>query len=124
MPADYVPRLADRIRRFLDIKGYKTQNVPDVYTTVIQAQKVNTIRDLTGFSSEFTIRVWPEGDTIRVQTVSERWLIRAVVTFVCFMVPPLFLVPMIGGYIQFRHVDELWQDISEQAGKFILERRP
>ena len=115
-----VPRLVNGVRRFLSIKGYKTQDIPDKYVTaVIQASKVSVLRDFTGFSSAIVIRIWPRNDVVRVQTVSERWLMRAAVTFVGLMLPPPFVAPMIGGDVQFRHVDELWLDISEQVTKLL-----
>src|SRR4051812_25482986 len=111
--------LTDGVHRFLRFKGYRVEEIPDPYSKLIQGQKAGILRDLSGFSSSVKVRIWPEGSGLRVQTVSERWLIRSAVTLIGFMVPPLFLVPALGGYFQFKDIEELWTEINKVADKIM-----
>lgn len=124
LQASTIPILIARVHRFFSLKGFLVQDIPDEYSTILQARKVNVLRDLTGLSSVITVRIWREGDGVRVQTKSERWPIRAAVFFIGFMLPPIFLVPCFGGYLQYKAVDELWVDIGVQVSKLLTDRHP
>ena len=61
-----LPKLNSELRSLFDSE-YEVQNFQVSTTSIIQARKSNTLRDLTGLSSALTIKITPETGGTRVE---------------------------------------------------------
>src|SRR2546426_12772378 len=81
-----VPKLIAELRKLFD-EDYEVQTMPVSSTTVLQARKSSTLRELTGLSAALTIKITPETGGTRVEIGMQKWFDKAAVAAVG---PPLF----------------------------------
>ena len=61
-----ITQLTAELRQLFD-EDYEVQTMQVAATTVLQARKSSTLRDLTGLSSALTIKITPETGGTRVE---------------------------------------------------------
>ena len=76
-----LPQLTTELRNLFDSE-YEVQTFQVSTTSIIQARKSNTLRDLTGLSSALTIKVTPESGGTRVEIGMQKWFDKAAVAAV------------------------------------------
>ena len=76
-----VPALSAELRNVFDSE-YEVQAFQVSTTSIIQARKSNTLRDLTGLSSALTIKITPESGGTRVEIGMQKWFDKAAVAAV------------------------------------------
>ena len=119
-----VAKLVSELRALFD-QDYEVQTMHVSSTTVLQARKSSTLRDLTGLSAALTIKITPEAGGTRVEIGMQKWLDKAAVAAVAIILSAGLLValPAIGAYWQFRLTEDAWkiieQHISKQAGGYV-----
>jgi hypothetical protein len=73
-----VAQLTTELRSLFDSE-YEVQTFQVSTTSIVQARKSNTLRDLTGLSSALTIKVTPESGGTRVEIGMQKWFDKAAV---------------------------------------------
>ena len=73
-----IPKLNAELRNLFD-SDYEVQAFQVSTTSIIQARKSNTLRDLTGLSSALTIKITPEPGGTRVEIGMQKWFDKAAV---------------------------------------------
>src|SRR5678816_1997983 len=98
-----IPQLHAELRNIFD-SDYEVQAFQVSTTSVIQARKSSTLRDLTGLSSALTIKVTPESAGTRVEIGMQKWFDKAAVAAVgaVFVFPPLLALAALGAYWQYK----------------------
>src|SRR5215471_13870947 len=98
-----LPVLSAELRNLFD-NDYEVQTMQVSSTSVVQARKSNTLRDLTGLSSALTIKVTPEAGGTRVEIGMQKWFDKAAVAAVALMLSAgaLLALPALGAYWQYR----------------------
>jgi hypothetical protein len=104
--------------------AYEVQSMQVSTTAVLQARKTGTLRDLTGLSAALTIKVTPEHGGTRVEIGMQKWLDKAAVAAVAFVVfPPLMALPALGAYWQHKLTEDVWKiiegHIARKAGGYV-----
>ena len=96
-----LPQLSAELRALFD-HDYEVQTMQVSSTTVVQARKSNTLRDLTGLSSALTIKVTPEAGGTRVEIGMQKWFDKAAVAAVGAIVfaPLLYAICASGKVIE------------------------
>src|SRR6185436_6002180 len=79
-----MPRLNAELRSLFDSE-YEVQTFQVSTTSIVQARKSNTLRDLTGLSSALTIKITPEVGGTRVEIGIQKWLDKAAVAAVAVL---------------------------------------
>ena len=74
-------KLVGELRTIFD-QDYEVQTMHVSSTTVVQARKSSTLRDLTGLSAALTIKITPEAGGTRVEMGMQKWLDKAAVAAV------------------------------------------
>ena len=119
-----VAKLVSELHALFD-QDYEVQTMHVSSTTVLQARKSSTLRDLTGLSAALTIKITPEAGGTRVEIGMQKWLDKAAVAAVAIILSAGLLValPAIGAYWQFRLTEDAWkiieQHVSRQAGGYV-----
>src|ERR1041384_1018386 len=80
-----LPQLTSELRKLFD-EDYEVQTMNVSSTTILQARKSSTLRDLTGLSAALTIRITPEAGGTRVEIGMQKWLDKAAVAAVAVMI--------------------------------------
>jgi ribosomal protein L40E len=94
-------------------------------TTIVQARKSSTLRDLTGLSAALTIKITPEAGGTRVEIGMQKWLDKAAIAAVAVLLSAgmLLALPALGAYWQYRVTEDAWKTIEEhlarQAGGYV-----
>src|SRR3954467_2594697 len=95
-----VPQLSTELRNLFDSE-YEVQTFQVSTTSIFQARKSSTLRDLTGLSSALTIKVTPESGGTRVEIGMQKWFDKAAVAAVAMVgFPVLLALPAIGAHGQ------------------------
>src|ERR1700742_2466489 len=76
-----VARLLVELRQLFD-SDYEVQTMQVSTTSVLQARKSSTLRDLTGLSAALTIKITPEAGGTRVEIGMQKWFDKAAVAAV------------------------------------------
>ena len=118
-----IPTLSVELRNVFD-SDYEVQAFQVSTTSVIQARKSNTLRDLTGLSSALTIKVTPESGGTRVEIGMQKWFDKAAVAAVgAAMFPPLLALAALGAYWQYKITEDTWKiiesHIARKAGGYV-----
>ncbi len=118
------PRLAAHLRRLFEDEEYEVQSMPIAQTSVLQARKSGTWRDLTGLSAALTVKITPEHGGTRVEIGMQKWFDKAAVAAVTMLVMPwLVALPALGAYWQHQLTETAWRTIEEhitrQAGGYV-----
>ena len=113
-----VPSLSTELRKIFD-SDYEVQTFQVSNTSVFQARKSSTLRDLTGLSSALTIKVTPETGGTRVEIGSQKWFDKAAVAAVgaAMAFPPLLALAALGAYWQYKITEDTWKIIEEHIAR-------
>ena len=82
-----VNKLLDELRNLFD-EDYEVQTMQVSATSVLQARKSSTLRDLTGLSAALTIKITPEAGGTRVEIGMQKWFDKAAVAAVAWFFRP------------------------------------
>src|ERR687889_1023935 len=118
-----VSQLTTELRNLFDSE-YEVQAFQVSTTSVFQARKSNTLRDLTGLSSALTIKITPEAGGTRVEIGMQKWFDKAAVAAVGAIVfPPLMALPALGAYWQHKITEDAWKiieaHVARKAGGYV-----
>jgi len=113
-----IPQMSAALRALFDSE-YEVQTFQVSNTSIVQARKSNTLRDLTGLSSALTIKITPETGGTRVEIGMQKWFDKAAVAAVGVIVfPPLLALAALGAYWQYKVTEDAWKIIEDHiAGK-------
>src|SRR6267378_7170504 len=119
-----VPKLMAELRNLFD-EDYEVQTMNVSTTTILQARKSSTLRDLIGLSAALTIKVTPEAGGTRVEIGMQKWFDKAAVAAVALLISAglLMALPALGAYWQYKLTEDAWkiieEHISRKAGGYI-----
>jgi hypothetical protein len=119
-----VAQLVAELRNIFD-DAYEVQTMQVSQTTVLQARKSSTLRDITGLSAALTIKITPEHGGTRVEMGMQKWLDKAAVAAVAVFLSAgaLLALPALGAYWQYRVTEDAWKiieaHIARKAGGYI-----
>ncbi|MDX6694618.1 MAG: hypothetical protein QOF02_2221 [Blastocatellia bacterium] len=116
-------QLMTELRKLFD-EDYQVQTMQVSATSVLQARKQSTLRDLTGLSSAMTIKVTPEAGGTRVELGMQKWFDKAAVGLVAMIFyGPLLALPALGAYWQYKLTEDCWKavedHITRKAGGYV-----
>jgi hypothetical protein len=112
-----VPQMSAALRNVFDSE-YEVQTFQVSTTTVFQARKSSTLRDLTGLSSALTIKITPEQGGTRVEIGMQKWFDKAAVAAVGAIVfPPLMALAALGAYWQYKVTEDAWKIIEDHIAR-------
>ena len=112
-----VPKLNAELRNLFD-SDYEVQTMQVSTTSVVQARKSNTLRDLTGLSSALTIKITPEPGGTRVEIGMQKWFDKAAVAAVGAIVfAPLLALAALGAYWQYKLTEDAWKIIEDHIAR-------
>jgi hypothetical protein len=119
-----VAKLIAELRPLFD-NDYDVQTMQVSSTSVLQARKSNTLRDLTGLSAALTIKITAEAGGTRVEMGMQKWFDKAAVAAVALLLSAGLLValPALGAYWQYKITEDAWKiienHIAHQAGGYV-----
>ena len=119
-----VQKLMAELRSLFD-EDYEVQTMQISSTSVLQARKSSTLRDLTGLSAALTIKITPEAGGTRVEIGMQKWFDKAAVAAVALILSAglLLALPALGAYWQYRITEDAWKiieaHIARKAGGYI-----
>lgn len=120
--------LTDDLRQFFLMRDHQVQVVPVERGFVVQAAKESTLSTLLGQSSALTVRVAHDGDRLRVEIGTSKWIEKAAVGVVGYvLLAPLVILPIVGAFNQFRLIEEAWERVEmfvARAGAAYAPERP
>jgi hypothetical protein len=113
-----VPNLLNELRVLFD-EDYEVQNMQVSSSSVLQARKSSTLRELTGLSSALTIKVTPEQGGTRVEIGMQKWFDKAAVAAVAVILSSglLLALPALGAYWQYKIGEDAWQIIESHIAR-------
>jgi hypothetical protein len=117
-------KLVAELRSIFD-QDYEVQTMHVSSTTVVQARKSSTLRDLTGLSAALTIRITPEAGGTRVDIGMQKWLDKAAIAAVAVLLSAglLAAVPALGAYWQYKLTEDAWKIVeghmSRKGGGYV-----
>ena len=113
-----VPQLSTELRKLVDDE-YEVQTFQVSNTSIFQARKSSTLRDLTGLSSSLTIKITPEPGGTRVEIGMQKWFDKAAVAAVGVVAafPPLLALAALGAYWQHRLTEDSWKIIEDHIAR-------
>ena len=108
-----LPKLITELRGLFD-EDYEVQTMHVSSTTVLQARKSSTLRDLTGLSAALTIKLTPEAGGTRVEIGMQKWFDKAAIAAVAMLLSAGLLValPALGAYWQYKLTEDAWKIIE------------
>jgi hypothetical protein len=118
------PALLSDLRQIFS-DDYEVQTMQVSSTTILQARKQSTLRDLTGLSAALTIKITPETGGTRVEIGMQKWFDKAAVAAVAVMLSAglLLALPALGAYWQYRLTEDAWKivekHIAQKAGGYV-----
>ena len=119
-----VQTLLAELRSLFD-SDYEVQTMQVSTTSVLQARKSSTLRDLTGLSAALTIKITPEEGGTRVEIGMQKWFDKAAVAAVALLLSAglLLALPALGAYWQYKITEDAWklieQHIARKAGGYV-----
>ncbi len=119
-----VSKLVAELRNVFD-QDYEVQTMHVSSTTVVQARKSSTLRDLTGLSAALTIKITPEAGGTRVEIGMQKWLDKAAIAALAVLLSAgvLAALPALGAYWQYKVTGDAWQvvedHIARKAGGYV-----
>jgi len=112
-----IPKLSAELRNLFD-SDYEVQAFQVSTTSIVQARKSNTLRDLTGLSSALTIKITPEPGGTRVEIGMQKWFDKAAVAAVGAIVfAPLLALAALGAYWQYKLTEDAWKIIEDHVAR-------
>lgn len=111
-------QLIVELRKLFDA-DYEVQTMQVAATSVLQARKQSTLRDLTGLSSAMTINVTPEAGGTRVEIGMQKWFDKVAVSAVAifFSAGALLALPALGAYWQYKLTEDCWKTVQDHITK-------
>ena len=108
-----VSRLSSELRNLFD-SDYEVQTMNVSSTTVLQARKSSTLRDLTGLSAALTIKITPEAGGTRVEIGMQKWFDKAAIAALAIILSAgmLAALPALGAYWQYKITEDAWKVIE------------
>jgi|ERR1044072_2620668 hypothetical protein len=119
-----VSKLVAELRNIFD-QDYEVQTMHVSSTTVVQARKSSTLRDLTGLSAALTIKITPELGGTRVEIGMQKWLDKAAIAALAVLLSAglLAALPALGAYWQYKVTEDAWKivedHITRKAGGYV-----
>ena len=116
--------LVAELRTIFD-PDYEVQTMHVSSTTVVQARKSSTLRDLTGLSAALTIKITPEAGGTRVEMGMQKWFDKAAVAAVAVLISAglLLALPALGVYWQYKLTEDAWKiveaHLARKAGGYV-----
>ena len=126
--ADAMQLMAELRHLFDGDEAYDVQTMQVSSTTVLQARKSSTLRDLTGLSAALTIKVTPEHGGTRAEIGMQKWFDKAAVAAAVVVLTGglgsvLLALPALGAYWQYKITEDAWKiieaHISRKAGGYV-----
>jgi hypothetical protein len=113
-----VPNLIAELRKLFD-EDYEIQTMNVSATTVLQARKSSTLREMTGLSAALTIKITPEPGGTRVEIGMQKWFDKAAVAAVAVLlsVGLLLALPALGAYWQYKITEDAWKIIEDHIAR-------
>ncbi len=113
-----VPKLIAELRQLFD-EDYEIQMMNVSATTVLQARKSSTLREMTGLSAALTIKITPEPGGTRVEIGMQKWFDKAAVAAVAVIlsVGLLLALPALGAYWQYKITEDAWKIIEDHIAR-------
>src|SRR6476469_10491410 len=108
-----VPQLTTELRKLFDSE-YEVQTFQFSTTSIVQARKSNTLRDLTGLSAALTIKITPEAGGTRVEIGMQKWFDKAAIAALAIILSAgmLAALPALGAYWQYKITEDAWTVIE------------
>jgi hypothetical protein len=108
-----VSRLSSELRNLFD-SDYEVQTMNVSSTTVLQARKSSTLRDLTGLSAALTIKITPEAGGTRVEIGMQKWFDKAAIAALAIILSAgmLAALPALGAYWQYKITEDAWRVVE------------
>lgn len=130
MESRYYPGVeADTIKLMTELRDlfnedFEVQTTQVSSTSVLQARKSSTLRDITGLSAALTIKVTPETGGTRVELGMQKWFDKAAIAAVAWVFAgPLIALPALGAYWQYKLTEDAWKiieaHIARKAGGYV-----
>src|SRR3982750_2036281 len=119
-----VAQLIAGLRSLFD-QDYEVQTMHVSSTTVLQARKSSTLRDLTGLSAALTIKITPESGGTRVEIGMQKWFDKAAIAAIAVVLTSglLLALPALGAYWQYKITEDSWKiiedHIASKAGGYV-----
>jgi hypothetical protein len=112
-----IPQLNSELRGLFDsefvVQAFRVSN-----TSILQARKSSSLRDLTGLSSALTIKITPESGGTRAEIGMQKWFDKAAVAAVGVVVfPPLLALAALGAYWQYKLTEDTWKIIENHVAR-------
>ena len=123
--ADATQLLRELRQLFDSDSAFEVQTMQVHSTSILQARKTSTLRDLTGLSAALTIRVTPEHGGTRVEIGMQKWFDKAVVAAVAVVLTSglLLALPALGFYWQHKLTEDAWKiieaHVARKAGGYV-----
>src|SRR5438034_1547896 len=113
-----VSQLIAELRTLFD-EDYEVQTMHISSTTVLQARKSSTLREMTGLSAALTIKITPEPGGTRVEIGMQKWFDKAAVAAVAVLlsVGLLLALPALGAYWQYKITEDAWKIIEDHIAR-------
>ena len=113
-----VSKLITELRNLFD-EDYEIQTMNVSATTVLQARKSSTLREITGLSAALTIKITPEPGGTRVEIGMQKWFDKAAVAAVALILSAGLLValPALGAYWQYKITEDAWKIIEDHIAR-------
>src|SRR3954467_14386037 len=107
-----VIKLMTELRDLFD-EDFDVQSMNVSSTTVLQARKSSTLRDLTGLSAALTIKITPESGGTRVEIGMQKWFDKAAIAAIAVVLTSglLLALPALGAYWQYKITEDSWKII-------------
>ena len=119
-------KLQNELRALFDADpAFEVQTMQVSSTTVLQARKSSTLRDLTGMSAALTIKITPEQGGTRVEIGMQKWFDKAALAAVAVILSSglLLALPALGAYWQYKLTEDAWKvveaHIARKAGGYV-----
>jgi len=111
-------KLIAELRLVFD-EDYEIQTMNVSSTTVLQARKSSTLRDMTGLSSALTIKITPEAGGTRVEIGMQKWFDKAAVAAIAIVLSAglLIAIPALGAYWQYKITEDAWRVIEDHVAR-------
>src|SRR3954447_26966144 len=109
-----VPQLSAELRSLFDSE-FEVQAFQVSTTSILQARKSSTLRDLTGLSSALTIKITPESGGTRVEIGMQKWFDKAAIAAIAVVLTSglLLALPALGAYWQYKITEDSWKIIED-----------
>ena len=113
-----VTKLMIELRDLFD-EDFDLQTMQVSSTSVLQARKSSTLREITGLAAALTIKVTPETGGTRVEIGMQKWFDKAAVAAVALVLSAglLIALPALGAYWQYKLTEDAWKIIEDHIGR-------